>query len=75
VARHERWALYELANGYQRSMSLMTRTEAHRAWGKTGKGSRGDGRRTLLDLEDVLVGFGVPDLQQQLSRVVDGLRW
>jgi len=56
-------------------MSLMTRTEAHRAWGKTGKGSRGDGRRTLLDLEDVLVGFGVPDLQQQLSRVVDGLRW
>jgi len=52
------------------------REEAYRAWKKRSSQRGGaDDEPTGDDLEDILADFGIPELERDWNRVIEGLRW
>lgn len=68
VSRDEPWSLYKLALAVRDRWLSWRRTEAHSYWQREGEASG-------KSLDDVLDEFGVADLEQRLTRVIEGLRW
>jgi hypothetical protein len=68
VSRDEPWNLYKLAVAVRERWVSWRREEAHRSWQKKEEA-------TEEELDDILVMFGVPELDASWSRVIDGFRW
>src|SRR5262249_292147 len=68
VSRDELWELYQLALSIQKRWVKWRREEAQRCWGKQSEESR-------QDFEEVLIAFGIPELEESWSRIIEGLRW
>ncbi len=68
VSRDEPWALYRVAITIRDRWVSWRKEEAYRCW-------QNQGQESQQDFEEVLVDFGVPDLEVDWSRIIDGLRW
>ncbi|MGB4067395.1 MAG: hypothetical protein WBK08_05125 [Nitrospira sp.] len=76
VSRNEPWALYQLAIKSRDQWVLWRREEAYRTW-KQGSSQRDseDEESKGNDLDEVLTGFGISELEANWNRVIGGLRW
>ncbi len=68
VSREDPWTLYKLALAVRDRWVSWRRAEARSYWQR-------EGEALGKTLDDVLDEFGVPDLEQRLTRVIEGLRW
>jgi hypothetical protein len=68
VSRDEPWELYQLALSIRERWVRWRREEAHRTWEEQSEESK-------KEFDDVLLDFGVPELEESWSRIIAGLRW
>jgi hypothetical protein len=76
VSRDEPWALHQLAITVRDQWVSWRREEAYRTW-KQGSSQRSgaDEEPRGNDLDEVLIDFGLPELEADWNRVIGGLRW
>ena len=76
VSRDEPWALYQLAIQTRDRWVLWRREEAQGAWKqRCVERVDADKPQTRIDFEDICADFGIPELEDDWNRVIEGLRW
>lgn len=76
VSRDQPWALYQLAIQTRDRWVSWRREEAHRTRKQRNTEKADvDERSTGNELEDILTDFGIPELEANWNRVIEGLRW
>lgn len=76
VSRHEPWILYQLAIKCRDQSVSWRRDEAVHTWKQRASEKQGEGNEPKVsDLEEVLLDFGVPQLEAEWDNVIRGLRW
>jgi hypothetical protein len=76
VSRHEPWTLHQLAITVRDQWVSWRREEAYLVWKQRSPRKDGaDEEPTGNELEDILIDFGIPELEADWNRVIGGLRW
>ncbi|MDN5941574.1 MAG: hypothetical protein L0H94_06810 [Nitrospira sp.] len=75
VSRDEPWALHQLAISIRDRWISWRRQEAYVAWKQRASQRDRDDEPTRNDLEDLQEDFGLPELENDWNRVIEGLRW
>jgi hypothetical protein len=76
VSRDEPWALYQLAIQTRDRWLFWRLQEAISAWRQRCSESEGaDKQPPVNDFEDICSDFGIPELERNWKRVIEGLRW
>lgn len=76
VSRDEPWTLHQLAITVRDQWVSWRREEAYRTWEqRSSQRASQDNEPTGNDLNAVLTDFGIPGLEADWNRVIEGLRW
>ena len=76
LSRDEPWTLHQLAISVRDRWVSWRRAEGYQTWKQRSAQRNGqDDEPTGHDLEDILADFGIPPLEADWSRIIDGLRW
>ena len=76
VSRDEPWALHQLAITVRDRWMSWRREEAHRTWQQRSQHKNNEDSEPVgHDLDDILINFGIPELEANWNHVIDGLRW
>lgn len=76
ISRDEAWALYQLAISVRDQSVSWRRDEAVHTWKQHASEKQGEGNEPKVsDLEEVLLDFGIPELENDWNCVIGGLRW